>query len=245
MSISFNDTTTLKGLVQLYEREIGANRGDVSGNTNRLKEFTADVNLAIDSYMRLAFPSDGKWKLDDSNHTDLPEITTDLVAGQTNYTFDADETGNVLLDIYKVYILNNGIYSPLKPVDPDTETGHNSFYDGQGTTGIADSYDTSANIIKLNLAPVSGVTGGLKVSINRESSYFTHTDTTKKAGFMGTHHPYFFLVAAEDYARRNSLDSHDRIVMKLRELEREIREGYNHRNRDVRPALNINIENNK
>ena len=37
MSATFNDTTNYKGLVQLYEREIGANRGDISGSTDRLK----------------------------------------------------------------------------------------------------------------------------------------------------------------------------------------------------------------
>jgi len=229
----------------MYEREIGASRGDVSGNVNRLKEFTADVNLAFDAYMRLAFPSDGKWKLDDANHDKLPEITTDLVAGQTNYTFDADRQGNVLLDIYKAYILNNGQYVPLKVVDPDTETGHTAFYNGLAQTGIADSYDTTANIIKLNYAPVSGVTDGLKVSINREASYFSYDDTVKRAGFMGTHHSYFYLVPAEDYARRNGLDSHNRIVQQLMKLEREIKQAYNRRNRDVRPALNYTIENNR
>jgi hypothetical protein len=245
MSLNFNDTTNLRGLVQMYEREIGASRGDVSGNVNRLKEYTADANLAIDAYMRLAFPSDGKWKLDDANHDDLPTITTDLIAGQRNYTFDADETGNVLLDIYKVYVLNDGQYVPLDPVDPDTEKGHRSFYNGLNEVGTASAYDMTANIVKLDRTPSQDVTDGLKVSINREASYFTHTDTNKTPGFYGIHHPYFYLVPAEDYARRNGLDSHNRIVQQLMKLEREIKEAYNRRNRDVRPALNYNIENNR
>ena len=46
MSIQFNDTTTYKGLVQFFEKEVGFNRGDVAGNTDRLKEFTADVYVS-------------------------------------------------------------------------------------------------------------------------------------------------------------------------------------------------------
>ena len=242
MSLPFNDTTTRKGIVQLYEKEIGANFGDISGNTNRLKDLTADVNMAIDSYLRLAFPKDGRWKLDDSNHADLPEIYTDLLTTTNRYTFTEDETGNLLLDIYKVYVLDNGEYRALEPVDPDSDNSQTEFQTATVATGMPTKYDKTANIIVLDKKPAVQITNGLKASINREASYFTHTDTTKKVGFPGTHHAYFYLLPALDYARRNTLTSYPRIEGAVMKLEREISETYNRRARDERPMLTINRE---
>lgn len=243
MSLAFSDTTSLKGLVQMYEREIGANRGDVSGNTNLLKEFTADANLAIDDYVATAIQVSGKWKFDDSNHDDFPEMYTDIVSGQREYSFVTDENGNLILDIFKVWIKDGSYYKELTPADSDTTNFITKF---QGTeTGLAEMYDKTANIIRLDLLPSANITDGLKVSINREAEYFTHTDTTKKVGFPGVHHKYFYLKPAYDYARRNSLNSYPRIEGEMMKMDREIKEYFNRRAKDERPTLNINRESNK
>lgn len=240
MSLQFSDTTTLKGLVQMYEREIGANRGDVSGNTNKLKEFTADANLAIDDYVALAIQVSGKWKFDDSNHSDFPEMYTDIVSGQREYSFITDENGNQILDIFKVWILDGGYYRELTPADTDTENYATLFQGSQ--TGLPTLYDKTANVIRLDLLPAANITDGLKVSINREAEYFTHSDITKKAGFPGVHHKYFYLKPAYDYARRNTLTSYPRLEGEMMKLEREIKEYFNRRAKDERPTLHINRE---
>ena len=246
MSTQFNDTTAYKGLVQFYEREIGANRGDVSGNTNRLKELTADVNNAVDDYIAMAVQSSGMWKLDDTNHTDFPEITTDLSTTKRDYTFITDENGNHILDIYKVYAKQTGeAYQLLTPYDSDTEKEASTFTDGQSTAGVPSKYDKHANSIRLDVFPSSNVTDGLKVSINREGSYFTYTDTTKKPGFPGVHHKYFYLKPALDYARRNTSTSYPRIEAEVLTLERQIREYFDRRSKDERPTLHINRESSK
>lgn len=245
MSIQFSDTSTYKGLVQLYEREIGARRGEVSDNSDLLKDFAADVNVALDAYLRFCFPKEGKWKLDDTNHSQFPEITTDLVANQRAYLFNSDEDGNLLLDIYRVYIKTNGRYVEIDPVDPDTEEDLNTLVDGLNTTGTPSRYDKQANGIFLDLVPASNVTDGLKVSINREASYFTSADTTKKPGFPGIHHEYFYLRPAYDFARRNDLASFNRIEGALMKLEREIAEHYAKRAKDEPRRLNFVRQNNR
>ncbi len=245
MSLQFSDTTALKGLVQMYEREIGATRGDISGNTNLLKEFTADSNLSIDDYLAMAIQSDGKWKADDSNHTDYPEIYTDLTSGQRNYVLLTDENGNSILDVYKVYILDGATYRLLDTHDVDTELSASTFSDGQNATGLATKYDKTANAIRLNLTPTATITDGLKVSINREASYFTSTDTTKKAGFPGLHHKYFYLKPALDYARHNTLTSYPRIEGEVMKTEREIKEYFNRRAKDEPQRLGVYNQSNK
>lgn len=245
MSLAFNDTSTFKGLVQMYEKEIGVSRGTVSGNTNLLKEFTADVNLTLDDYVAIMIQVSGLWKGDDTNHTDYPEIYTNIVSGQRDYTFLTDENGNIILDIYKVYLLDGGVYKLLNPYDSDTENEASTFSNGQNATGTASKYDKTANAIRLDLTPTANITDGLKVSINREASYFTYTDTTKKAGFPGVHHKYFYLKPALDYARRNTLTSYPRIEAEVMKLEREIREYFDRRAKDENPTLHINRESTK
>ena len=247
MSIPFNDTVTLKGLVQFYEDEIGAENGDVSGSTLRLKKFAADSNLSFDDYLRVAFPSAGTWKLDDSNHSDnFPEIKTNLVSGQREYVFTNDEDGNFILDIFRVYVVDrSGIFHLITPVDPDSEDDMESFYDGRNQTGIPTRYDKTANAILLDRMPDYNATLGLKVSINREASYFTYTDTTKYAGVCGLHHSYFFLKPALKTARIKGLKSHDRLEREVLRLEQQIGEYYSLRTRDQKPRLVARRENNK
>lgn len=245
MSLVFSDTTNYRGIVQEFEREIGASLGDISGNTTQLKQLTASVNLAFDDYLTLAIQTSGKWKFDDSNHTDFPEITTDLVANQREYTFTTDEQGNLILDIYKAYVLTDGKYKEIKAIDPDSETVAQTNYDGLNTTGTPTEYDKKANAILLNLVPPANVTDGLKVSINREASYFTYTDTTKKPGVPGLHHKWFYLRPAMEYARRHTLTSYPRIEAEFMKVEREIKEYFDRRAKDEPQRLTVYQQNNR
>lgn len=247
MSLAFNDTSTLKGLVQMYEREIGANLGDVSGSTSRLKTFTADANLTMDDYLAIAIQASGTWKIDDSNHTDYPEIYTNIVANQREYVFLTDENGNAILDIYRVYAKDSasGAYRLLESTDIDTEHEASSFTNGLNATGFPQSYDKLANAIRFDVLPSANVTDGLKVSINREGSYFTYTDTTKKPGYPGLHHKYFYLKPALDYARRNTLTSYPRIEGEVMKIEREIKEYFDRRAKDEPQRLTIYKQSNR
>lgn len=246
MSIPFNDTSTYAGLVQMYEKEIGANRGDISGDTNRLKEFTADTRLAFDSFWAIALPASGKWQLDDNNNSDYPIITADLVSGQRDYGFTLDGSSNIILDIYRVMVANSsGRYEEILPVDQQSDGDVSTFYDGQNSSGTPIRYDKTANGIFLDPIPNYNYTAGLKVFINREASYFTYTDTTKKAGVTGIFHRYFVIKPALDYARRNSLASYLRLEAEVAKMEEAIRYHYAGRDRGTRRSMRANVENTK
>lgn len=220
MSLVFSDTSTYKGIVQGYEKEIGANRGDVSGDTTRLKELTADVNLALDDFWTVALPASGTWQLDDSNQTDYPIITTNLVANQRDYSFTTDQTGNLILEIFKVMVADSsGTYKEIFPVDVQSQDETSGFYDGKNSTGNPIRYDKTANGIFLDPIPSYNYSGGLKVYINREPSYFTYTDTTKKPGVPGIFHKYFYLKPAMEYARRNNLANYASIAAEVLKME--------------------------
>lgn len=214
MSIALNDPDTNKNLVRFYEREIGVEKGYISGNTQRLADFVADVNEELDTFLHIATRADGTWQVDDSNYTtddgDLPIIYTDLVANQSDYSFLTDEFGNVILDLLRVYILSNGQYIPLEYVDR-TNNDNRGLYSEDGNTGTPRVYDKSGNTITLDPIPVANVTEGLKVEINREAYYFSVSDTTKKPGVPGVLHKVFYIGPAYKYARQNNLANLSRL----------------------------------
>lgn len=247
MSLAFNDTSTLKGIVQMYERECGFTRGDISGNTNRLKELTADVNLALDDFTRLAIQSSGTWQFDDSGHTtDYPIITTNLVASQRDYSFTTDERGNLILYIYKVLIADaSGNFYEVKPKDAQGDSDTVGYWNGQNTTGTPATYDKTANGIFLDPIPSYNYTNGLKVYINREASYFTSSDTSKKPGIPGLFHSYLYLQPAREYARRNNKSNYGILEAQVARIESNIQEYFAFREKDVPHRLTVRQESNK
>lgn len=248
MSLVFNAINTdFKGIVQIAEKEMGKERGFLSGNTNRLKEFTAEVNLAWDDYVYAALKASGMWQWDDSNFTDYPVIKTNLVDGQRDYTFTTDEGGNLILDIYKVLALPSAsatLYDEIYPVDTQTRP-NDDIAKEVATEGTPFCYDKTANGIFLDPIPSYNATNGLKVYINREPSYFTSTDTTKKPGCPGIHHRYFALKPALSYARQNNLATYNKIREEVVSFEGDeeknitgsIERYFSRREKDVRSVM--------
>lgn len=227
MSRQFNDTTNYGGLVQIFEKEIGANRGDISGNSDKLKEFTVSANSALDKFMQIALTASGTWQFDDSNQTDYPIITTALVQGQRDYSFVTDGTGNLILDIYEVYarISATGVYQKLYAADAQSEDYTTNFTSGLNVQGVPYRYDKTANAIFLDLIPSYSSSDGLKVYINREASYFQYTDTTRKAGVPGILHDYFAIKPAYETARRNNIASFNRLEEEVIKYEGDEEKG--------------------
>lgn len=216
MSLQFNDTNNFRGIVQIAEKEMGKDRGYISGNSDRLKEFTADVNLAWDDYVNIAIKSSGGRQFDDSNYDDFPFIEMDLIANQRDYTYVTDDNGSLILDVYKVMVKNSsGVYEEVKPIDQQLKGQGVSIWDGQSITGTPSEYDKTGNGIIFDVLPNfswrNGTEGeyGLKMFVNREASYFISTDTTKKPGCPGIHHRYFAIKPALDYARQNTLSNYN------------------------------------
>lgn len=225
MAIQFSDTTNYRGLVQLFENEIGAQRGDISGNTEELKNFTALANNALDSYFATAIKASGTWELDDTNHDDYAVIYTTLVSGQRDYSFLTDQNGNAILDIYKVLVLppTGSTYQELVPVDENASINA-SIIDEDGSVGTPNTYAKRANAIHFDVTPNYTVARGVKILINRESSYFTYTDTTKKPGYP-YHQEYFYLKPAKEYARIKTLTAFTNLEKEVLKLEGDVTTG--------------------
>jgi hypothetical protein len=238
VSLQYNDTSTLRGIIQIYEKELGFAEGRVSDSTTAMQEVTADINLALDDFVEMAIKSDGTWQWDDSNQTDYPIMTTNLVDGQRDYAFTTDGSGNLVLEVLRVFVANSsGLYGEIYPVDAASDEDTWSFSDGQNSEGQPCRYDKTANGILLDPIPSYNYTNGLKLYVNREASYFTTSDTTKKPGVPGIFHKYFPLRAAQDFARRNSLAVLPRLEAEVARMEANIKGYYGRRARDERHII--------
>jgi len=226
--------------------KIRRNTGNTTTDDYSASDITIDINLALDEVLAIIFKADGRWQFDDSNHTNYPIITTDLVSGQRDYSFTIDKGGNLVLDIYKVMIKNSsGVFVELDAVDQQARNSEyndiKTMVDGQDTTGTPTKYDKSANGIFLDLIPNYNSTGGLKVWINREASYFTTSDTTKKPGFAGIFHEYIPLRVSYEYAYINGLNNATNLYNEMMRIRKEIEDYYGRRSKDevsiMRPKL--------
>lgn len=233
MSLAFSNTTSKNGILQRIERTCGFQDGDITGNTTKLAQFTGDINVALDRVLSLIFSVGGTWQFDDSNHTDYPIITTNLVSGQRDYTFTSDESGNLILEIYKVLVADDsGGYREILPVDQQSDAPVN-YTDGNNTTGLPITYDKTGNGIFLDPIPNYNETNGLKIFINREASYFATSDTTKKPGFAGLFHEYLVLHPSFYYCLRNGISIRNSVKEELMEMESQIMDFYKMREKDV------------
>lgn len=210
---------------------------DSDSNTYSLADKTRDVNLALDHALALIFQVGGTWQFDDSNHTDYPIITTNLVSGQRDYSFVSDENGNLILEVQKVFVADEtGNYREMTPVDVPSGAPAN-YYNGDNTGGQPNTYEKNATGFFLDPIPNYNYTNGLKVYISREGSYFTSGDTTKKPGIAGLFHEYLALRPAYQYCMRKDMSKANRLKIEVQEMENAIMEYYKRREKDVVKTL--------
>lgn len=226
----FSDTTDRDGLVELLEDLTGTPSATTSSYT--LKTKTRDINNAYARYFLLGIEAEGRWQLDDTNHTKYPIITTALTANQQDYSFTIDEQSNQILDIYRVEILDSsGNAVLLQPIDQfDIK--------GQALTEFMESaaqptyYDKTANGIVLYPKPNYTNSTGLKIYFNRTPSYFVYTDTTKTAGIPDVFHEYLAIRPAYQYCLRKGLPQKNDMKLDVLELENFIKTYYSNRSKD-------------
>lgn len=254
MSIQFSDTVNRRGIIQEIEKNCGFNPGDISGNSGLLLDFTASVNNALDDAWNIILKSCGEWELDDNNYTDYPIMTTNLINGQYDYSFVNDGSGNLVLDIYRVMVMDtSGIYHEIWPISQKTTTQKSgnaestdtiiNFGNPSGANGIPQRYDKTGNAILLDPVPNYNATNGLKMFVNREAQYFSSSDTTKKPGFAGIFHKYLALKPSYEYAYRKNLANVKSLQLETANMERMMMEYYVKRDKDTPRRALANVEN--
>lgn len=227
MSLTFTKT------VDLIDNEVKTNNVSYP-----LADKVLDINLSLDDAIDIAIKECGTGQFDDTNHTRYPIITTDLNSGQRDVTYTEDGQGNLVLDIYKVFVKDrNGIKYEIPQVDVQSEAGTTEFTDGRNQTGSPTSYDRTGNGIIFNLIPDYTQSAGVEMWVNREGSYFTISDTTKKCGLDGRLHEYLVVGPAYKYATRNELPNEKSLEARKIALEAKIKSVYSRKDPGRRKVL--------
>ncbi len=237
MALQFSDTSSSKnGLIQECESLVfGDNSyGRISSDTSLLATFTRYINEAVNRVVTLIMTADGRWQFDDTNNTDFPIGTTNLVttlgSEQQDYQFDIS-----MLRITRVEVLDNtGSWRLLNPID-QTDIWDTSLTDLMKTPGLPVYYDKIGASIFLYPKPLAtSVTsaGGLKVYFQRPPSYFSTSDTTKVPGFNSLYHRLVALIASRDYAMLKTMSNSKGLADMVLQGEDSLVENYTLRNKD-------------
>lgn len=241
--MQFSDTTNKTGLIQDCEMTVFSQYGAISGDSDRLLDFTARLNRAYDKVATLIMSADGRWQWDDNNYTtELPIGSTDLVDGQKDYTF-AVEHLRIIKVIIKDEAGNSNFIKPIDIHEPEAKL----MYEQTATEveGIPVMYDKLADIIRLYPTPNYDYTGGLTVHYQRPPSYFVSTDTTKSAGIPSIFDRYLSIAASADYAISRQLTNKNDLFNLSQRMEQDILDWYSKRSKDEQLTLRAKIRSSK
>lgn len=195
------------------------------------------INQSYEEIVGKLLQVDGRWQFDDSNYTDIPVGTTNMVASQQDYSFDVR-----FLAVERVECLDNaGIWHELKPIDKDDIDVAMSEY--LKTPGMPIEYDKQGESIVLYPAPSAAdttLTAGLKVYYKRTASIFTSAEVTtgtKAPGFASPWHMILAYKAAMPYCMTYKKD---RVVMyrdQIINMEKALLKHESRRSRDEETVL--------
>jgi hypothetical protein len=234
--LQFNDTSTRQGLIQDCEDRLNFPAAGISGNTVLLQQFTRYLNIWYQKVVTMIFAAEDDWDWDDSNNTDYPIATTNLVINQQDYGIPVSLSA---LKIQRIDILFDGItWTRCNPIDvqsiskaADTTTIANSF------SAMSPCYDIKSNALFLYPIPTINVTAGLKVWFLRGPLEFVTSDTTKKPGIDPAFHSMISVGAAYDYASDKNLPTQGPLQAKLQDYEVRLKQYYGRKDEDLNWSL--------
>jgi hypothetical protein len=231
--MQFNDTTNKTGLIQLCERLTGLGDTAISGNADKLDEFTLYINKANRNIWSWIFNSFGAWQYEDSNHTDLPQATQDLVSGTDVYLLPSDA-----ITVRGVSVQNEGgDFEKLRPITlAQIQDKGISEAEYQETDSVPNEYRLIGQTVKLYPGPSYSASNGFKVYFDRETVSFSDSDTTKVPGFVSAFHEAVAVGAARDYAMVRSLPQLGALNADWREYEEKIKSYYSQRYKELFPT---------
>ena len=206
------------------------------------------VNNALETLVGKIINSDGHWQYDDSNYSDLPVGTGNLVSGQSSYSFSSE-----YLDILEVMILTTGgIYQRITPFDPSEMNQSWDEWVGSATgtipNGFPQYYDKVGDSIRFDRSPTAThatLTNGLKVRFKRTADLFTSaqvTTGTKVPGIASPYHQLIAYMAAIPYCMSYKKDRVALYEKNVDEMTKDMIDFYTRREKDDRPVMTTEFQ---
>lgn len=198
-------------------------------NANRL----ISINAWYNKIHTMILSSQDEWDFDDSNKTDFPILTANVVASQQDYALPTNAIRIKRLEI----TYDNSTWYKAEPFDiserglaTDTTSISGAF------TTSEPKYDLIGRSLLLYPIPTSAITNGLKIWIDRTVSEFSSSDLTTgtvSPGFDSQWHDILVLGCVYDYFMAiGKLSEADRFKREIQELELKLKSYYGSKQRD-------------
>ena len=197
------------------------------------------INKYYDQLHSIILDSQDEWDFDDSNLTDLPIASTDLVANTGAYALPS-----TIYKLNKLEINYGSGFIKVNPLDLN-ETGLSESEVLSRATVENPFYRVFGQMIKLYPAPTSDVSSGLQLYYDREVAEFTSAEVTtgtKKPGLDRLWHDYIALGASVDAGLKYTLTNLSSLETKLQDMENRIRKCYGQKVVDRKYKITNSIE---
>lgn len=214
---------------------------DTDTSSYPLADKVRRINAAYEELIGDIINADGTYEYDDTNHTDLPRGTGNLVEGQQDYAFASE-----YLQITQIEIKGtDGTYRKIKPLDyrelgdmsPQEYFGMTS---GSPSKGFPEYFDQLGDTIFLYPAPTSTsvtLTAGIRIWFKRTADLFTTSDTTQSPGLPSTHHILLAYMASVPYCAVYHPDRVGWLEKKIGDMRRTLLQHYAHREKTKRNIM--------
>lgn len=180
--MQYSNTTDKNGCIQFVESLCKLGDGGITSDSTLFKQITSYFNQADKKVSMSLLKVDKNWTFDDSNYTDFPIATIDLVASQRDYTLPGATSGgntSTLWKINKVEVLNGTEYQEIRlMVDGEDEVT---------TVGTPTAYNLMGSSLRFKELPQT-LTAGLRITFQRSGIEFTTASTTQQPGYMDVYH---------------------------------------------------------
>ena len=231
--MQYNNTSLKNGIIQAIEEMTDLGSTYISGNTDRLREFTNRVNRVSNKIWHIIHTSTGNWSYDDGGYTDLPTATTDLVSGQSNYALPSDA-----LTVKRIELKDkNDNWIRLNPITEENIPGAiEEFHDVDGDPVY---YSLKNGVITLYPATNYNQSNSLKVYYERASVEFSYDDTTATPGFASPYHDMLPIGASIEWYKVKQPQSPTLpiLLQDYARLELTLKEFYGRRFKDYVPKI--------
>jgi hypothetical protein len=201
---------------------------------------TREVNNALEALVGQIINADGTWQWDDTNHTDLPIGTGDLVDGQSSYSFASE-----YLDIENIKVKDaNGNWHILQPLDQSQIDI--PLEDFLTDDSLPLYYDKLGDTIKLYPAPAAAdvyASANIKVQFKRTADLFAYASTTaadtQEPGLPSPYHEMLAYMAAIPYCMAYKKDRVGMYEEKIKQMTKQLIAFYGRREKDKRKVMTM------
>jgi len=194
------------------------------------------INNAYERVGSLLLSVDNRWQWDDTNQTDLPIATTNLISGQYDYSL-----ASVHLKITRVECATNSTGNKFEVLNYfDQSDEKNSLTNLSGKTGIPYRYDNIGNSILLDPKPNFNCTNGLKIFFQRGPSLYSAIEVaagTKQPGFSSLYHDLIPLWVAYEYCYANGINTANAFMNEIVRKEDALKKDYFNKNTTDRKIM--------